>query len=361
MQFKRRPEDFQVDEVLGFELSGSGEHLWVQVCKTGINTAEVVRRLAAAANIAPRQIGFAGLKDKHGVCRQWLSLHMPGQYGHELAAALLPGHVSPDGALRIEHSAWNHRKLKRGSHRANRFCIRLYAAQPFSTTERAAIQQRLSLIASEGVPNYFGEQRFGFDNLGKAARLFAGESLRLTRNERSLVLSAARSALFNAVLARRVREGNWNCYLNGDVLNLAGTGSVFVAEADDPDIVRRVTEQDVHPTGPLWGRGENRAVRRAGALEQDVLSAWQLFREGLERAGLEQQRRSLRLPVQALHYRFFQDGADSQDQAASNTSAESGLELTFTLPTGSYATAVLHELIRQESAALQQDKNNDRP
>lgn len=349
LQFKRQAEDFQVDEVLGFELSGSGEHLWLQVCKTGINTAEVVRRLSAAAGIAPRLIGFAGLKDRHGICRQWLSLHLPGWRTEGLPPELRSGHQWPDGALRIEQTSWNHRKLKRGSHRANRFCVRVYAAQPFSAAERVAIQQRLARIGEQGVPNYFGEQRFGFDNLGKAVRLFSGEAvsgkpLRLTRNERSLVLSAARSALFNAVLAERVREGNWNRYLDGDVLNLAGSGSVFVAEAGDPEIAERVSQGDVHPTGPLWGRGENRTLRQARALEDDVLSAWQLFRHGLEQAGLEQQRRSLRLPVQALNYRFFQDAA-----------LLPGLELTFTLPTGSYATAVLHELMRQESATLQQD------
>lgn len=356
LQLKRQPEDFRVDEVLGFELSGSGEHLWVQVCKIGINTAEAVRRLCTVASIAPRQIGFAGLKDRHGICRQWLSLHLPGWRDEDLPAALRAGHQWPDDALRIEQTSWNHRKLKRGSHRANRFCVRVYATQPFSALERTMIEQRLSLIGEQGVPNYFGEQRFGFDNLGKAARLFSGESLRLARNERSLVLSAARSALFNAVLARRVSDGNWNRYLDGDVLNLAGSGSVFAAEAGDPQIAERVAQGDVHPTGPLWGRGENRALRQARALEEDVLSVWELFRHGLEQAGLEQQRRSLRLPVQALNYRFFQDTALSQGLNADETSSDSGLELTFTLPTGSYATAVLHELMRQESATLHQHK-----
>lgn len=337
LQFKRQPQDFQVDEVLGFELSGSGEHLWVQVRKTGINTADVVRRLANAAGITPRHIGFAGLKDRQGVCRQWLSLHLPGWRADDLAAALQPGHVWPDGALAVEQASWNHRKLKRGSHRANAFRIRLYANAAFDADQQRQLEHRLTLIGEQGVPNYFGAQRFGFDNLGKARQLFSGQPQRLGRNERSLVLSAARSALFNAVLAQRVTDGSWCRYIDGDVLNLAGTGSVFVAEPDDPEVAERVNSGDVHPTGPLWGRGDRLIRGRARALEDAVLADWQLFCQGLEQAGLEQQRRSLRLPVQALHYRFFPDAT--------------GLELTFTLSTGSYATAVLHELADLQNGA----------
>lgn len=359
-QFKRQAEDFQVDEVLGFELSGAGEHLWLQVCKTGINTNDVVRRLAQAAGIAARDIGFAGLKDRHGVCRQWLSLHLPGRKDDTLPPELQAGYCWPDGALTIDAAHWNHRKLRRGSHRANQFRIRLYSDTPLTIADMSAIEERLRVIGRYGVPNYFGEQRFGFDNLNKAARWFAGTGPRPRRSEQGMLLSAARSALFNAVLARRVSDATWNRYIAGDVLNLDGTGSVFVAEPEDAQIAQRMATGDVHPTGPLWGRGELASLADARELEESVLRDWTLFREGLERAGLEQQRRSLRLPVQALHYRFFsaQLSVDSSNRTQ-DSEPNTGLELTFTLPTGCYATAVLHEFMASRPLTSEPEPHSD--
>ncbi|HDZ08516.1 hypothetical protein LCGC14_0014280 [marine sediment metagenome] len=326
-RFKQVPEDFIVDEVLGFDCSGEGEHLWLQIRKTGLSTSDVAGRLARATGLRAADISWSGLKDKQGVCTQWFSLHSPGKDVSGLAG------LSSD-TLCIVQQLRNHKKLRRGSHQSNRFCIRLRDVEPVAGVAAAAAWQdldgRLQAIMQSGVPNYFGEQRFGHANLSHAEAWFTGNSKPRGRLERGMWLSAARSALFNALLARRVAAGNWNQYLTGDVMNLDGSGSVFVSSTADTSLPRRLAEMDIHPTGPLWGQGELASTAETAALEQAVAEEWAVFSTALPRFGLRQERRSLRLPVKALDYRRPDTGT---------------LEIEFTLPTGTYATAVLHELI----------------
>lgn len=325
-RFKQTADDFVVDEVLGFECSGAGEHLWLQIRKTGLSTPDVADQLARATGLRAADISWSGLKDKHGVCTQWFSLHSPGKEVSGLAG------LASD-KLCILQQLRNHKKLRRGSHRSNRFRIRLReVAAVADVTADAAwqdLQQRLATVAQAGVPNYFGEQRFGHDNLSHAEAWFLGQRKPRGRLERGMWLSAARSALFNAVLARRVEQDNWHRYLPGDVMNLDGSASVFLASADDDSLPQRLLLQDIHPTGPLWGQGELPSRDDTAALEQAVAAEMAVFSEALPRFGLKQERRSLRLPVKAIDYRRPDTGT---------------LDLEFTLPTGTYATAVLHEL-----------------
>ncbi|MEX0738384.1 MAG: tRNA pseudouridine(13) synthase TruD [Pseudohongiella sp.] len=329
-RFKVAMDDFVVNEVLGFECSGEGEHLWLQVRKTGITTSDVAGRLARATGLRQGDISWSGQKDKHGVCTQWFSLHWPkNSAGHDLGGL---AQIESDDLI-IEQQLRNSRKLRRGSHRSNQFRIRLRdvkAADGVSLSDAwQDLDIRMQAIEHSGVPNYFGEQRFGHANLANAEAWFAGKTRPRGRLERGMWLSAARSALFNAVLARRVAAGNWNRWLPGDVMNLNGSGSVFVSSADDADLPQRLADMDIHPTGPLWGQGALASRDSAAALEQAVADEMAVFSAALPRYGLQQERRSLRLPVKALDYRRPDDGT---------------LEIEFTLPTGTYATAVLHEL-----------------
>lgn len=323
--FKQQPADFCVTERLGFECSGAGEHLWVHVQKIGLNTIEVAERLARTAGVSNRDVSYSGLKDRQGICSQWFSIHAAITDIEKLKS------LDSDN-LRILDIKRNSRKLRRGSHRGNTFFIRL--RQLSGPDVEQELLSRLALIQQEGVPNYFGEQRFGFDNLSKALVLFEKGPGRLSRHQRGLLLSAARSALFNALLASRVESGLWNRRLSGDVFNLDGTASVFVDDPQDVLIEDRLLTLDIHPTGPLWGAGELKTRQDSLALEQTLLTRWPDFCEGLARAGLKQERRSLRLAVKGLHYRFCADDI---------------LELSFDLPTGTYATAVLHELLSYQT------------
>ncbi len=324
------PEDFRVDEIDAFDASGEGEHLLLTIEKRGLTTAEAVRRVAAWANVAESAIGHAGLKDRHAVTRQRLSVWLPGRE-KRLSTAGTPGYPNPAAldseALRIVEAHRHSRKLPRGALRGNRFRLVLREV----AGDHPAIERRLQAIAALGVPNYFGEQRFGRygDNVAQALAMFAGR--RVKREERSLLLSAARSELFNRVLARRVRDGNWNAALDGDVFMLAGSHSVFGPEPPDGRIRERIAAFDIDPTGPMWGRGALRTSDTVLALESEAVagSDAQPLRDGLERAGMKQERRALRLRADNLQWQWLQDGV---------------LEVTFDLPPGSYATVVLTEL-----------------
>jgi tRNA pseudouridine13 synthase len=315
------PEDFQVTEIPLLEPDGGGEHVWLLVRKRLQNTVDVAATLARCAGVPLRDVSYAGLKDRQAVTEQWFSVHLPGNAAPDWSAI-----GSPD--VSILRAARHSRKLRRGALRGNRFriVVRDLNADP------ALLRQRLETIAAEGVPNYFGEQRFGRDgsNLRTAERLFRNPRMRLSRHQRGLVLSAARSLLFNAVLSRRVSEGSWNRALPGDALQLLGSHSFFVATAVDAELEQRVATHDVHPTGPLYGRGTAAVAGDPLALETAVLAGYPDWLVGLEAAGLKQERRALRLTFDDLTW----------EQPAGDV-----LSLEFSLPAGAYATSVLRELL----------------
>ena len=314
--FRVNPGDFQVEELPAFAPSGQGEHLLLEVEKRGMNTVHAARLLAQAAGIGEAAVGYAGLKDRHAVTRQRFSLHLPRRQMPDLSGL--------GEGLRVLSAHWHERKLPRGALAGNRFLLRL----PGPEGEREAAEVRLRLIASRGLPNYFGEQRYGRsgDNVEAARRMFAGR--RVGRAQRSIYLSAARSALFDAVLAERVRQGNWQGGLDGEVWMLDGSRSVFGPEPATPDLLARAEALDIHPTGPLWGRGELRGAGAVAALERAAVADAADLRAGLEAAGLRQERRALRIRVADLAWQW--QGGD--------------LELAFRLPPGAYATVLLREL-----------------
>ncbi|MGN6113634.1 MAG: tRNA pseudouridine(13) synthase TruD [Luteimonas sp.] len=256
------PEDFRVDEIDGFEAEGSGEHLLLTVEKRGMNTAFAAKLIAQWAGIDEAGIGYAGLKDRHALTTQRFSVHLPRRIAPDTAA--LEAHEG----LRVLGATWHSRKLPRGALAGNRFALRLRGA----AGARDAVDARLQAIAARGVPNYFGEQRFGRDgdNVGNALAMFAGR--RVARAQRTHLLSAARSQLFNRVLAARVEAGSWDAALEGEVWMLDGSRSVFGPLPFDDALAARLAAFDIHPTAPLWGRGELRRADGAAALELEALA-----------------------------------------------------------------------------------------
>lgn len=330
-RIRSAPEDFRVEELPSFAASGSGEHLLLTVEKRGMNTAFAAKRLAQWAGVGEVAIGYAGLKDRHAATVQRFSVHLPKRVAPDLAA------LESDDLRVLEHH-WHAKKLPRGALAGNRFVLALREIDAQGEDARAAIESRLRRIAAEGVPNYFGEQRFGRDgdNVANALAMFAGRRVR--REQRSLLLSAARSELFNRVLAARVRDGSWaglrdGAGLDGEVWSLAGSRSVFGPEPWSPALAERLAGFDIHPSGPLWGRGELRSTGAARALELTALEGEQAaaLRAALEAAGLDQERRALRLRPEQMQWRWLDERA---------------LEVGFVLPAGAYATVVLAELGR---------------
>ena len=324
---RTQPDDFIVEERLGFEPSGAGEHAWLRLRKRGINTEYLARALARVAGLPARDVGYAGLKDRHAVSSQWFSVHLPGRTMQDWQGRL------PDGVELL--AATRHgRKLQKGALAGNHFTITVRDC----VGDRAALSRRLVEIARDGVPNYFGEQRFGCDaaNVAHARAMFAGSQPVRDRYRRGIYLSAARALLFNEVLARRVSDGTWAQLLDGEAVMLSGSRSFFVAQAIDDVLRGRAAHHDVHPSGPLWGRGElpTRAVVRA--LEEEVGSSHPDLTRGLATGGLRQERRALRLVPQAL---------------SAHWSDETTLVFSFALPAGSYATTLLRELVDYRDAA----------
>lgn len=318
-RFREQPADFCVEEELGWHPDGEGEHLFLRIEKTGISTTEAVRMIAARAGLRPARVSHAGLKDRQGVCVQWLSLHLPGREDPDFSAL-------DRERLRILEQVRNSRRLRIGAHAGNRFTITLRGLRGMPDEW----EERLSRVTREGVPNYFGEQRFGRNNPAEAAAWLAGGAAPPGRQRRGILLSAARSLLFNRLLSRRVAVQSWNRFLPGDVMMLEGSNSHFPSTGESvTELQGRVERGDLHPTGPLWGAGLLAVEGQVRALEETLAAECPVLCRGLEQHGLRMQRRSLRVLVRDLE--AIGEGADT-------------LRLQFRLPPGSYATAVLREL-----------------
>jgi tRNA pseudouridine13 synthase len=350
--YKAKPEDFVVNERLEVDFTGEGEHLWLHIKKSGINTAYLAKLLSEWADIPLRDVGYSGLKDRLALTTQWFSLRLPKKQKPDSDFA--PVDIKEHETVKIIAEHWHNKKLNRGTHNANQFVITLRDiefAKDQTLGDKSSVEQHLQTISKTGVPNYFGPQRFGFggNNIREALNLFA-RPLKSTssakkknkrksalREQNSMELSAARSLIFNQILAARVQDGSWNTGLNGEVFNLNGSGSIFASEHMDETLQARVASGDIHPTAVMWGAGNDKVAGDAAELENTVVQQDALLAAlatGLEQREVKAQRRALRLPVEDLSWRW----ADEQDE-------EQTLVLSFTLTTGSFATSVLASVV----------------
>ena len=294
-------EDFIVTELPLQLPSGEGEHIWLDIEKNGANTAFVAQQLAAAIGVQERDVGYAGLKDRHAITRQWFSIYLPKGETPDLTQLRHPEFTVLSQSRHVK-------KLRPGDLRGNRFRIVLRAV----TGDRDAIEANLRAVASRGAPNYFGAQRFGHDggNVTQGLAMLAREIRVRNPKKKGLYLSAVRSFVFNEVLALRIQRGLWGSTLSGDVI-----------------------DEDGRPTGPLWGRGRAITTDQAQALENAVAERHAALCDGMEHAGLNQERRALVASPEEMSWEWPQ-----ADQ----------LVLTFSLPAGTYATSVLNEILRTE-------------
>lgn len=316
-------DDFRVDEQLGFAASGAGEHVLLRVRKRDANTAWVAGELARLGGSRPAEVGYAGMKDRHAVTTQWFTVP-----GRRRPAADWQG-VAGEG-FEVLEAAPHSRKLPRGALAGNRFRIVLRRFEG----DAAMLAARLAELGSQGAPNYFGPQRFGrgLSNLEALLGPPPGGAGRGPRGGREgFVLSAARSLVFNAVLAARVSDGSWGRLREGDRANLDGRNAVFAVDAPpDAGLLARVAALDVHPTGPLPGPGESGTAGEVRRLEQAVADGFPEALRWIEAFGVEAARRPLRIAVR-----------DPRLEA----SADGGWTLEFSLRAGGFATAVLRELV----------------
>lgn len=315
---RQQADDFIVEEQLNFSSSGAGEHILLYIEKAGQNTQYVAKQLAELTGLRARDISYAGLKDRHAVTRQWFCFKWPIKQALDWQSWQLEGCT----VLDVQR---HYRKLRLGALKANYFRIRLR-----QVSDCAEVLQRAEQVR-QGVPNYYGEQRFGINggNLVLAQQLFNGQSI-TDRKLRGLALSAARSFLFNCQVSARISAAQFNTVLDGDVLQLDGSGSVFRAPQADATLQQRLTERDVHVTAALPGIGEPMVSGPAAQFEQQALAAYPLLLQGLQDYRLKAERRGMRLVPQQLQLQ--QDGND--------------MLISFALPAGCFATSVLRELVQ---------------
>ncbi|MEO8064406.1 MAG: tRNA pseudouridine(13) synthase TruD [Pseudomonadota bacterium] len=319
------PEDFEVEEILGFAAGGEGPHALLRVRKRGANTEWVARELARAAGCKPFDVGFAGMKDRNAVTTQHFTLPRGKRAAEEFVGLKGEGYE-------VLASAPHQRKLPRGALEGNRFVITVRNLD----CDAGVLQERMARIRTGGAPNYFGPQRFGRDagNLAQvlvlAEQLARGERPRSRdRSSQGFMLSAARSVVFNAILAERIALDTWRTLLAGDVANLDGRGSVFAVETPDADLEQRGTTLDVHPTAPLWGEGTSLASGEVLALEDRIAAGFPEALAVIAQERMKSERRALRIRVRDLEH-DYSDGV---------------LRLNFALSSGSFATTVLREII----------------
>ena len=332
---KGQPEDFRVEELPATLPEGEGEHVWLEIEKRLMNSEDVAVWLGRESGVGRGRVSYAGRKDRQAVTRQWFSVQCPPESEPDWSARAEAWTSRQDdgpaaGWMRVRQVARHARKLRTGHLAGNRFEIRLEGVEG----DRSAAESILAAIRDGGIPNYFGPQRFGRDNLAKARAWLGGGRPPRSRNQRSLLLSAARSAIFNAVLSERVRRGDWDRLVPGDVANLEGSGSVFAVPEVDAELEVRARRLDIHPTGPLWGKGEMQTDADVRALEVAVAAREPALAEGLEKADVKVARRALRMVPGVVEWRW--EGED--------------LLLTLELSAGEYATGILDAICQAREA-----------
>jgi tRNA pseudouridine13 synthase len=317
-QLRASMADFKVFEQLPFSPSGEGEHLFIHIRKIGANTVFVARQLARYFEVKESLVSYAGLKDRFAITEQWFAVHVPGKQVYDLSDVEIEG-------VEILSYCRHHKKLRTGALSGNRFELTLT-----KVSDVDQVQQRWQQIVDKGVPNYFGEQRFGINggNLDRASELFAGTKVK-DKKKRGIYLSAARSHLFNAIVSQRIEQGHFEHLIGGDVCMLAGTQSVFVADDIDPALTARLEQKDIDITAPLWGAGELMTGQDVAIFEQSIADQHPEFCAGLAKFGLKQERRRIRLILTEPSISIEQDT----------------VQLGFVLAQGSYATTILKELL----------------
>ena len=326
---KAEPADFVVQEQLGYEMSGDGEFVAVQVRKTDCNTLFVGEKMAQFAGVAARNMSYAGLKDRRAITEQWFSLQMPGQPTPDFSAFKLEG-------VEILQVTRHQRKIRIGSLQGNHFEILLRGATPSDE-----LKERLIFVENFGFANYFSEQRFGRDgnNLTQALRWARGEINVKDRNKRSFYLSAARSEIFNQLVSQRIAEGLAQQVQVGDVLQLNGSHSWFVVQPEDDlaALQQRLQNNDVQLAAPLIGEEAESAVGFTKVFAEQYAELLPLMRKERMKTAY----RPMVVRPQQFDWQF----------------TAQGLQLRFYLPAGSYATALVRELVNAQEPEIQKTIN----
>ena len=333
---KLTPEDFQVDEIPLMIPAGEGEHIYLHIKKREVNTHWVARLLSEKFGVKENDVSYAGQKDRYAVTTQWFSIYAPK------IDIILEARPFPDEDIEILSQTRHSKKLRRGDLVGNRFNIvlrdikraetNLDEAEPENIEAlKTAIETNLAAIKENGVPNYFGLQRFGRGggNMDQALAMLTGQRREKNRQKKSMYLSAARSYIFNEVVAARIEKDLWGKSLLGDV-DVAGN-EAQIAEA---------------ATAPMWGRGRLTSKEETLQLEKEISGPHHELCDGMEHAGLNQERRDIVSNIENLQWQWLENN---------------DLNISFALASGHYATSVLQEFMQVEEPDRFEGKFEDKP
>lgn len=319
--------DFQVDEVHAYPPLGEGDHTLIRIEKEALSTPEAIRRLADRLEVSAEGAGYSGLKDRNAVTRQWISLPK----------------VDPEAAMRVEcpqlrvlEAARHPHKLRTGHLRANRFALRLRQVETGRLDDLEAI---LESLGRQGVPNFYGPQRFGRGKLESALRWLAHpKRAPRSRFDRKFIVSVLQAALYNLALADRMERGDFARILPGDLLRREDSGGLFV-EDDRQAAEERHAAWEVSITGPIFGSRMPAPQGEAAEREQALLQELGLTIDHFERFG--RLARGTRRP-----YRVALSNCRLEKES------ESVIVLHFELPSGSYATALMREILKGKAGEV---------
>jgi tRNA pseudouridine13 synthase len=349
---KSSADDFIVEENMSIEMSGEGEHCWIYLKKCHCNTDWIAEQLAKYCGVKRMAVSYAGLKDRRAVTSQWFSVQLPGLptpdwCDFETSFAENTVGSNNQESVKILQCFRHNKKLQRGALNSNSFSITVRDLSDTSDEVFERLSQRCQSIAEQGVPNYFGLQRFGrsHNNLDQAIKMFSNPRYRLAKSKRGMYLSAARSWMFNCILSERIDRDVWNSRLVGDVFMLDGKSACFKDDINmqgdmhedmkQQTINQRLIQNEIHPTAVLWGEGDAMVTADAEELESSIIAQYPVYRDGLVAARVQAQRRSCRVVPRDVDFSRQKDDC----------------VITFTLPPGCYATVVLDEIFSQLTVA----------
>jgi len=320
---RKHVSDFRVIEHNDICFTESGEHLWLKIQKTDCNTAWVATQIASACKVPARQVGFAGLKDRHAITEQWFSVQLPKIKDLPSIEQNLPKQT------KVLENHWHQHKLKTGTLKFNEFKIIIRDLKG----DLAQLKNNIVTVTEQGAPNYFGPQRFGHEmnNINQCQDWFSGKIKVNNKNLRGLLISTARSHIFNLITAKRINDGIWNQVIEGDILQLDRSHSWFPSsEASPAELKQRLNDFDIHITAALWGEDEVQSSSYSADLENSVATSMPIYQQGLREHRVKQSRRAMRMiPIDLKH----------------SVNDNSELNIEFKLLPGMYATSLLREIL----------------
>lgn len=319
-------EDFRVEEIPAQLPCGEGEHIWLYIEKRGVNTGWVAKKLAEIAGVKEMDVGYAGLKDRQAITRQWFSIYLPRVDTPDFSS--LTANTNEDEEIIIHSITRHQKKLRRGELFGNRFEIRLRDI----AGDKELINHNLNHIQQGGVPNYFGEQRFGHHggNIESGRAMLSGEFKVRNRHKKSLYLSAVRSLIFNEVIAERIRQNILTILIDGDI------------PSEPP---AQPCASAAIATAPMWGRGRLATSGKSLELEMRIADHYQNLCNGMEHMGLSQERRPVLVQVENLHWQWSDRIEEMPYDDEPTHRFGEDLTLSFSLASGYYATSVIRELM----------------